>query len=161
MAPTTLTYTEMNNRRSGNDRRNRAGISIRLLVGAGKRESVRRLDDRGRVFFVDRYSPKLFVAILTGIFLSIADGFLTLLLMGHGAYEVNPVMAYALSVSPSAFVASKYALTCIAALIVLMLRDVVVVRGKKLPPHVLLYLFVGGFALVVAWELYLFSIVAT
>ena len=160
MAPTTLTYTEMNNRRSGNDRRNRAGISIRLLVGAGKRKSVRRLGDRGRIFFVDWYSPKLFIAILAGIFLSIIDGILTLLLMSRGAYEVNPIMAYALSVSPSAFVASKYVLTSLAALIVLMLRDVVVVRKRKIPPHVLLYFFVGGFALVVAWELYLFSSVS-
>ena len=55
------------------------------------------------------------------------DAFLTLLLMDRGAYEVNPIMAYALSVNTSAFVASKYVLTCIAALIVLMLRDVVVV----------------------------------
>ena len=153
--------TEFINRRSGNDRRNRAGINFRLLVGAGKRESVRRLDDRGRIFFVDWYSPKLFVAILAGISLSIVDGFLTLLLMDRGAYEVNPIMAYALSVSPSAFVASKYVLTCIAALIVLMLRDVVVVRGRKVPTHVLLYFFVGVFAAVVAWELYLFSSVAT
>ncbi len=161
MVSTTLANTELINRRSGKDRRNRSGFSIRLLVGAGKRGNVRRIGDRGRIFFVDRYSPKLFAAILAGIFLSIVDAFLTLLLMGHGAYEVNPIMAYALSISPSVFVASKYVLTCIAALIVLMLRDVVVVRGKKLPPHVLLYLFVGGFALVVAWELYLFSIVAT
>ena len=48
------------------------------------------------------------------------------------------------------FVASKYGLTCIAALIVLMLRDVVLGRGRKLAPNVLLYLFVSGFALVVA-----------
>ena len=80
--------------------------------------------------------------------------------MGRGAYEVNPVMAYALSVSPSAFVVCKYALTCVAAFIVLVLRDVVVVRGRKLPPYVLLYFFVGVFAAVVAWELYLFSNVA-
>ena len=116
MALPTLTYTDFNSRKSGNDRRNRAGISIRLLVGAGKRESVRRLGDRGRIFFVDWYSPKLFVAILAGIFLSIVDGFLTLLLMSRGAYEVNPIMTYALSVSPSAFVASKYILTCISVL---------------------------------------------
>jgi len=53
MALPTLTYTDFNSRKSGNDRRNRAGISIRLLVGAGKRESFRRLGDRGRIFFVD------------------------------------------------------------------------------------------------------------
>ena len=51
-------------------------------------------------------------------------------------------------------------MTCIAALIVLMLRDVVVVRGRKVPGRVLLFLFVGVYAVVVAWELYLFSIVA-
>lgn len=88
MALATITYTEMNNRRSGSDRHNRAGISIRLLVGAGKRESVRRLDDRGRIFFVDWYSPKLFAGLLAGLFLSVIDGLLTLLLLRHGAYEV-------------------------------------------------------------------------
>ncbi len=56
--------------------------------------------------------------------------------------------------------ASKYLLTCIAALIVLMLREVVVVRKRKLPPHVLLCLFIGSFALVVAWEIYFLSSVA-
>jgi hypothetical protein len=42
-------------------------------------------------------------------------------------------------------------------MIVLMLRDVVVIHGKKLPAHVLLYIFVGFFAAVVVWEIYLFS----
>jgi hypothetical protein len=133
----------MNNRRSGSDMRGSTGFSARLLFGAGLRESVRHLDDRGRIFFVDRYSPTLFVGLLVGLSLSVLDGLLTLPLIGHGAYEVNPVMAYVLDISPSAFVASKYVLTCVSAL-VLMLRDVVVVRGKKLPPHVLLYLFVGA-----------------
>jgi hypothetical protein len=159
MASSTLACTGLINRRSGKDRRSRAGFSTRLLFGAGKRENVRRLGDRGRIFFVDRYSPKFFVAILAGIFLSVLDGFLTLLLMDHGAYEVNPIMAYALSFSPSAFVASKYVLTCIAALIVLMLRNVVI-RRTKIPVHVLLYFFAGAFAAVVAWELYLVSNVA-
>jgi len=161
MASSILARTEFINRRSGKDRRNRAGFCLRLFVGAGVRKSVRRIDDRGRIFFVDRYSPKLFAAILAGIFLSIVDAFLTLMLMNHGAYEVNPIMAYALDVGPSVFVASKYALTCVAALIFLMLRDAVVVRGRKFRSHVLLYFFVGIFALVVMWELYLFSVVAT
>ena len=85
-----MAYTELINKRSGKDRRSRAQICFRLLVGAGK------------IFFVDWYSPKLFVALLAGVSLSVVDGFLTLLLMGHGAYEeVNPIMAYALSVSPT------------------------------------------------------------
>ena len=98
------------------------------------------------------------MAILAVVFLSIVDGFLTLFLIGRGAYEVNPVMAYLLDVSPSTFVIVKYALTCMAALIVLMLRNVII-RRIKLPTHVLLYFFAGIFAAIVAWELYLTSAV--
>ena len=130
MAPTTLAHTKLSNRRSGNDRRNRAGISIRLFMGAGARESIRRQEDRDRIFFVDWYGSKLFVAIL----------------------------AYLLDVSSFAFVTGKYALTCMAALIGLMLRNVVI-RRIKLPTYALLYLLAGAFAAVVAWELYLISVV--
>ena len=98
------------------------------------------------------------MAILAVIFLSALNGFLTLLLMDQGAYEVNPIMAYFLNVSPFAFVASKYALTCMAALIGLMLRNVVIRRIKR-PTYALLYLLAGAFAAVVAWELYLISVV--
>jgi len=158
MAPTTLAHTKLSNRRSGNDRRNRAGISIRFFMGAGARKSIRRQEDRDRIFFVDWYGSKLFVAILAVIFLSVLDGFLTLLLLNHGAYEVNPIMAYLLDVSPFAFVAGKYALTCMVALIGLMLRNVVI-RRIKLPTYAFLYLLAGAFAAVVAWELYLISVV--
>ena len=146
------------NKRSGIDRRNHTGISIRSLVGAGKRLSIRRREDNNRIFVVDLYSQKLFVTILAVVFLSITDGFLTLYLMGRGAYEVNPVMAYVLDVSPSAFVIAKYTLTCIASLIVLMLRNVVI-RRTKYTTHVLLYCFAGTFAAVIAWEIYLIWLV--
>jgi hypothetical protein len=127
-------------------------------MGAGARESIRRQEDRDRIFFVDWYGSKLFVAILAVIFLSVLDGFLTLLLMNRGAYEVNPIMAYLLDVSSFAFVTGKYALTCMAALIGLMLRNVVI-RRIKLSTYALLYLLAGAFAAVVAWELYLISVV--
>ena len=39
-------------KRSKNDRRTRTRISIRMLVGAGKRESMRRQDDREKGYFV-------------------------------------------------------------------------------------------------------------
>ncbi len=58
MASTNLAQTELINRRSGNDRRNRAGFSIRLLVGAGKtweiREVTKRLRDEGKKAFFFR-----------------------------------------------------------------------------------------------------------
>lgn len=140
--------------RSGRDRRKKQGISIRYLVGFGSRRTIRREEDRNRIFLVDRYSSVLFVAILAVILLSITDGFLTLILIGHGAYEVNPIMAYMLDISPAVFLASKYALTCMATMIVLVLRNVVI-RRTRFPAHSLLYLFIMAFATVVGWELYL------
>lgn len=145
-------------KRSKNDRRTRTGISIRMLVGAGKRESMRRQDDRQKVILFDWYSPKLFVTILIVLILSIVDGFLTLFLLEHGAYEVNPIMAYLIDVSPSAFVAVKYSLTCMAALIVLILSNVLT-RITRFSAHTLLYFFAGVFMVVVVWELYLISYV--
>ena len=79
-------------------------------------------------------------------------------MLNHGAYEVNPIMAYLLDVSSFVFVAGKYALTCMVALIGLMLRNVVI-RRIKLPNYVFLYLLAGAFTAVVAWELYLISVV--
>ena len=76
-----LVDAELVNRRSGKDRRGCGWFSLRLLVGAGKRETVRRMDDRGKIFFVDWYSPKLFAGLLAGSFLSILDAFLTLMLL--------------------------------------------------------------------------------
>ena len=119
---------------------------------------MRRQDDRQKVILFDWYSPKLFVTILIVLILSIVDGFLTLFLLEHGAYEVNPIMAYLIDVSPSAFVAVKYSLTCMAALIVLILSNVLT-RITRFSAHTLLYFFAGVFMVVVVWELYLISYV--
>ncbi len=41
--------------------------------------------------------------------------------MGHGAYEINPIMAYYLTVGPHAFIVLKYALTSMGVIILLIL----------------------------------------
>ena len=97
-------------RRSGLDRRKQTGINFRSMTGNGKRRLVRRLEDRNKIFLVDHYSPKLFAAIIAIIFLSVIDALLTLFLMNHGAHEVNPVMAYYITVGPYTFFTLKFAL---------------------------------------------------
>jgi hypothetical protein len=42
-------------KRSGIDRRKQNGISVRIFVGNGNRTTIRRQEDKGRIFFVDQY----------------------------------------------------------------------------------------------------------
>jgi hypothetical protein len=110
-------------RRSGNDRRKQAGINVRLLVGDGNRRIIRRQEDQGRIFFVDHYSPVLFVTIVGILFLCVIDAILTLFLLNHGAYETNPIMAYMLNIGPYAFLVPKYALTEVSEINAAMIRE--------------------------------------
>lgn len=141
-------------RRSGNDRRKQTGINLRSMMGNGKRRLIRRLEDRNKIFLVDHYSPKLFAAIIAIIFLSVIDALLTLFLMNHGAHEVNPVMAYYITVGPYTFFTLKFALTIIGAITLLIFRNIIP-HSFKVRTYSLLYLVVGAFTMTVAWELYL------
>jgi hypothetical protein len=149
------TYSEM---RSGTDRRNRRGINFRSLGFGGRREHIRRKEDMQRYFSVDRYSPSIFAAIIIILFLSVVDALLTLFLIGNGAFEVNPIMAYYLKVGPYSFLAVKYALTSIGVFIFLILRNIYL-RPLKMYAGTLLYVVIAVFVTVVAWQLYLVSII--
>ena len=143
-------------RRSGNDRRKQARINMRMLAGDGSRRNIRRQEDKGRIFFVDQYSPMLFVAIMAILFLCVLDALLTLYLLNHGAYETNPAMAYLLNIGPYAFYITKYAITIIATFGMFLLRGIVI-QKLNVTVHSLLYFIAGLYLVVVAWELYLVS----
>jgi hypothetical protein len=141
--------------RSGSDRRRR-GINFRSLGFGGRREHIRRKEDRQKVFSVDRYSPSIFAAIIIILFLSVLDALLTLFLIQNGAFEVNPIMAYYLKIGPYSFLAVKYALTSVGVIVFLLLRNIYL-RPLKMYAGTLLYIVVAVFVTVVAWQLYLVS----
>jgi hypothetical protein len=142
------------NIRSGIDRRKRAGFSLRMFVGSGNRRVIRRQEDQVRIFFVDQYSPVLFVTIVAILFLCVVDALLTLYLLNHGASEINPIMAYTLNAGPYAFFAAKYAMTIMATIGLFIFRGVVI-QKTNVSTHSLLYLLAWIYVAVVAWELYL------
>jgi hypothetical protein len=143
-------------RRSGIERRMSSSINIRSLIYGGNRILIRRQEDRERLFFVDQYSPLLFVPIVAILFLCVLDALLTLILLNHGAYEANPIMAHLLNIDPYAFYVSKYAITIIATFGLFLLRGIVI-QKLNLSVHSLLYFIAGLYSVVVAWELYLVS----
>ena len=144
--------------RSGQDRRTKSGFNIRSFLIGGKRETIRRQEDKRRIFYVDRYSGRLVAVIVAILSLSVIDGFLTLFLLDHGAYETNPVIAYFLEFGPYTFFTFKYLLTIIPAIGLLMFRNVFL-AAIRIYTHSLLYFIAVTFMAVVVWELYLVSIV--
>lgn len=149
-----------NELRTSGDRRRRMLPPLRYLIAGGRRRAVRRLADSHRIVLLDRYSPKLFAAILGILCLSLLDAVLTLYLVEHGSTELNPIMDYFLRKGPLIFTVAKYVLTCIAVIIFLVLANSVVprsnFRAKKLFPYALL-----AFGVVIVWELILIFFLAT
>ena len=82
-----------------------------------RRTPPRRLDD-SRFHSLDWYSAHLLAVAVGILLLSVADAFLTLLLLQQGAAEVNPVMATFVYRSVAVFAALKMGMT--SASIVLM-----------------------------------------
>lgn len=138
-------------RRSGKDRRKRSFNFLIRPFSPGRRRMLRRKTDRCRFFLFDYYSPKLFYAIVLVLLLSVADALLTLVLISEGAQEFNPVMAYFLTLGPNIFLLSKYLLTSVSVVIVVLLNHIAIRRVRFLIGDLLRY-FAGCFAAVVVWE---------
>ena len=141
-------------RRSGIDRRKQIGINVRTFVGNGSRITIRRQEDRNRIFVIDQYSPVLFVTIVAILFLCVIDAILTLYLLNHGAHETNPLMAFLLDLGPHTFFVFKYGLTMIGTFCLLMFRCVVV-QNINVSTHAILFLLAWVYVAVVGWELFL------
>ena len=101
-----------------------------------------------------KYDPKWVMAIFAIVFLTIADAFLTIHLVETGATELNPILAYYLSHSPTFFFVVKYFLTGASIFLILagerIYRKRMEVVAKLL---IMAYMLILGF--VVQWQLYL------
>jgi hypothetical protein len=94
-------------RREGADRRSRptAMLSRYTLLG-GRREQGRRRHEQTNVF-VDRFGQGVFLVAGLILLLNVLDAFFTLLFLGVGGEEVNPIALFLLNVGPWAFLATK------------------------------------------------------
>lgn len=139
--------------RSGNDRRTKSGFNIRSVLFGGKRKKIRRKEDTSRIFYVDQFSPVLFFTIVSILFLCVLDALLTLFLLGQGAYEISPVMAYFLKFGPFVFFTSKYLIAITALICFLMFRNITV-RLIKIRTVSMLYLMAAFYLTVVIMQLH-------
>jgi len=144
-------------RRSGVDRRSRTLKAYWHGARNPRRLGGRRADD-AYYPIVDWYSPRIFAAALAILLLCVCDGVLTVLLMSHGAIEVNPFMALFVPNSLGWFAAIKLGLTSIGSLVLVACSRMKLFR--TIPGEILLGVIVLGYLTLVAYELNLLEQIA-
>src|ERR1700761_2268169 len=86
-----VSVSENLQRRTGKDRRSRTLLSLLLGSFKRRRHGPRRGAD-GSIAVTDWHGSPLLAAGVLILVLCVVDALLTLALLGHGAYEANPLM---------------------------------------------------------------------
>lgn len=142
-------------RRRGPDRRTR--VARALLYGSfnPRRHGPRRTGEHA-IGAIDWYHP-WWLAIATLILaLCASDAVLTVVLVSHGAYEVNPLLAPLIGGSGVLFVLVKIGLTGIGVVLLTLLSRVK--AFGRMPVALLLYGVLAGYAVLIAYELRLLDL---
>jgi hypothetical protein len=115
-----------------------------------RRRGPRRAGDR-TVSAVDWHDPQWLAIALLIVLFSCSDAFLTLVLVEHGALEMNPLMATLLGGSAAAFAGVKIALTAAG---VLLLTQLARIRAfGRIPVGAVLYLVLALYGALLIYEL--------
>lgn len=128
-----------------------------LGIKTGRRTSERRLMERGKPGYVDRYAGHLMLCTVAILFLSIVDALLTLNILAHGGEELNWFMAILIEDSVGKFVAFKLTLTSMALILLVIHHNVHLI--KKIRVRHLKYMILAGYSMLIGYELYLLKLV--
>ena len=104
----------------GPDRRKRVLWSLVYGSFHPRRRGPRRADENS-LTAVDWHHPQWLAIATLIVAFSSADAFLTLVLIGHGAYEMNPLMAPLVGGSAVGFAMTKIGLTAIGVVLLTQL----------------------------------------
>lgn len=118
---------------------------------ARRRHAPRRSAER-HAAVTDWFHPQWLAVAVTVLLLSVADAFLTLTLISHGAVEVNPFMDPLVRGSGHSFAYWKIGLTSVGVVILTILARLRV-WGRGVGN--ILYAALLGYVLLVAYELFL------
>jgi len=143
--------TPLHERRDRTERRR--SVLRALWHGNFKRRRIapRRTRERHAVVTDWFHAQWLGVGILI-LLLCCVDAVLTLTLIGHGAYEVNPVMAPLLEGTGQAFAFVKFGLTAVG---IVMLTILARLRVFGRSVGYILYMVLAGYVVLVGYELFL------
>jgi hypothetical protein len=136
-------------RRLAEERRSQTLRSLASGSFKRRRHGPRRVEDAS-ISVTDWYAPQLLAAALLILILCVTDALITLTLLGHGAYEANPLMDTIVHGDGRSFVAFKFGLT--AAGVVLLILLARVRAFGRLPVSLLLYGVLVAYLCLVSYE---------
>jgi hypothetical protein len=116
-----------------------------------QRRAARRHGDRHGL--VDWHAPHLLFLSITILLLSVADAFLTLTLMKHGATEANPLLSFVLAEHPWLFGGTKMVLTGGGVLVLVALARARVFRLVRV--EAIMHWFLLAYVALIAYECWL------
>lgn len=117
-------------KRKLSDRRKRpTPIISKYTFFGGRRKTIRREADKKVHKYVDLYSTRLLIALLSLMLLNCFDAYLTLTLIEKGiALEANPIIAFFFRYGVSSFILAKFLMTGVSLFIFCLLKNVFIVR---------------------------------
>lgn len=151
-----MSATEID-RRSGGERRSTTIAAYWQGARNPRRRAGRRATDH-HYAVIDWHSPRLLIPVIAILGLCILDGMLTVILMKHGAAELNPVMALFLPHDLLPFALVKLALTGAGLCILVACSRMRLFR--RVPGELLVYAVLGVYVWLIAYELGLLELAA-
>ncbi len=143
---------ERDNRICADRRGGPTPIFSRYTFWGGQRKTIRRGTDEKKHLFVDIYSNRLLIAVISLISLSCLDGFLTLFLIERGSViEANPIMAYFLGFGAFYFTLIKFNITAMALTVMVLFKNL------RITKHCLPFA-ISVYIAIIIYELYLYSL---
>jgi hypothetical protein len=141
--------TELPERRGG-DRRQRVARSLVQGSFKPRRRTPRRFNEH-TITAVDWHHPQWLAVATLIVLCCCADAFLTLLLLGRGASEVNPLMAPLVGGSSLVFALVKIGITSTGVVLLTQLARIRAFGG--LPVGVILYCVLALYCALIVYEL--------
>jgi hypothetical protein len=139
-------------RRRGPDRRTR--VVRALLYGSfNPRRRGPRREGEDALGAIDWYHPWWLAVATLILVLCASDAILTVVLISHGAYELNPLLAPLIGGSGALFAGVKVGLTGIGVVVLTLLSRVK--AFGRMPVALILYAVLAGYAALIAYELHL------
>lgn len=130
------------------DRRSHHMQSLFYSLIKRRRVSMRRESDRHTGHYVDMHEPRVVFYGVAILVMSSMDAYFTLLLLPHGAYEINPLMNLLIEIDFTLFIKTKIAITAFCVVFLIAHKNFWLVKNIIRVNTVLFMAAVMYFALV-------------
>jgi hypothetical protein len=132
------------------ERRKRPTPGLSRYTLFGRRRGFCRERNHGKEGYVDRYSTKLFIAMVAILGLNVLDVILTMVILEHRGFELNPMVRSAIEVYGDSFWLWKYGIVS-ACLVLLCLH----IKYKRVKTIILATCYI--YVAIVLYQVYIIT----